>query len=311
MRIVFAGTPEFAVAPLKALLGNSGHEVCAVYCQPDRPTGRGRKMVHGPVKALALAHGVQVFQPETLKDPAEVEQLRALEAELMVVVAYGLILPKAVLEIPSIACINIHASLLPQWRGAAPIQRAVEHGDKVSGVTIMLVEPKLDAGPMLLKKDCPIHRGETAGELHDRLSLLGAEALLETLPSLENGTFEPVIQDEALATYAPKLEKAEARLDWHKGAGQLERQVLAFNPWPVAETLYQGNVLRIWRAEAVETETRKQPGTVLESDNQFLVATGAGVLKLLELQLPGGNRVSDRDFLNANSVAGCVLGNNP
>lgn len=307
MKIIFAGTPEFAVPPLEALLA-SPHQVCAVYTQPDRPAGRGRKLTPSPVKQVAERHGIPVCQPVGLKDPAEQERLRALRADLMVVVAYGLILPRAVLEIPRLGCINIHASLLPRWRGAAPIQRAVLAGDGATGVTIMFIEPRLDAGPMLLKKTCPIGPLETAGELHDRLSRLGAGALMETLPALESGTMQPEIQDESLVTYAAKLDKEEAPLDWSKPAIDLERQVRAFNPWPVAETEYRGQKLRIWLAQALDETTTAAPGTVLVRDKTLDVATGRGVLRLAEVQLPGAKRIAAQDFLNAHPAQSERLG---
>ncbi|MGZ8215919.1 methionyl-tRNA formyltransferase [Methylomagnum sp.] len=307
MKIVFAGTPEFAVPPLEALLAGP-HHVCGVYTQPDRPAGRGRKLTPSPVKQLAERHGIPVFQPVGLKDPAEQAQLRALEPDLMVVVAYGLILPKAVLEIPRLGCVNIHASLLPRWRGAAPIQRAVLAGDATTGVTLMFVEPRLDAGPMLLKETCPIGPLETAGELHDRLSRLGATALAEILPAIEADTAQPEIQDESLVTYAAKLDKDEAPLDWSKPAIDLERQVRAFNPWPVAETEYRGQKLRVWLAQALDDATTAEPGTVLARDKTLDVATGRGVLRLLEVQLPGAKRVAAQDFLNAHPVQSERLG---
>lgn len=307
MRIVFAGTPEFAVPPLEMLLG-SPHEVRAVYTQPDRPAGRGRKLKPGPVKAVAEAHGIPVFQPIGLKDPEEQERLRSLNPDVLVVVAYGLILPKAVLDIPRFGCVNIHASLLPRWRGAAPIQRAILAGDEFTGITIMFIEPRLDAGPMLYKKTCRIGRLETAGELHDRLSRLGAEALTEILPSLESGTVRPEVQDEAQVTYAAKLEKSEALLDWSKPAVELERQARAFNPWPVAETAWRDTTLRIWLAEALDEAAPGEPGTVLNRDKTLDVATGQGVLRLLEVQLPGGKRVSAQAFLNAHPIKSERLG---
>jgi methionyl-tRNA formyltransferase len=307
MRILFAGTPEFAVPPLAMLL-QSRHPVVAAYTQPDRPAGRGRKLAPGPVKRLAEAHGVPVFQPLSLKDPEEQARLRAFEADLWVVVAYGLILPKAVLDVARLGVINLHASLLPRWRGAAPIQRAVLAGDQETGITVMFIEPKLDSGPMLRKKSCRIAPLETAGQLHDRLARLGAEALAETLPDLEAGTVRPEIQDEAQATYAAKLEKHEALLDWTLPAVELERRVRAFNPWPVAETAWRDTTLRVWLAEALDETAQAAPGTVLDRDKTLDVATGRGVLRLLEVQLPGGKRIAARDFLNAHPVKSERLG---
>lgn len=307
MKIVFAGTPEFAVPTLGMLL-ESPHEVCAVYTQPDRPSGRGQKLKPSPVKELARSHGVPVFQPTTLKNPAAQERLRSHQADLMVVVAYGLILPKPILEIPRLGCVNVHASLLPRWRGAAPIQRAILAGDEVTGITIMMVEPRLDAGPMLHKKVCRIAPLETAGELHDRLARLGAEALAEVLPAIEAGTVRPEVQDETQVTYAAKLEKHEARLDWTMAAVDLERRVRAFNPWPVAETLYRGQTLRIWRAESLDEPAPAEPGTILDRVRTLDVATGRGVLRLLEVQLPGGKRMPAQAFLNAHPVKSERLG---
>jgi methionyl-tRNA formyltransferase len=307
MRILFAGTPEFAMPTLRMLLA-SGHEIAAVYTQPDRPAGRGRKTQPGPVKRLAEAHGVPVLQPETLKTAEEQDRLRVFGADLLVVVAYGLILPKAVLAIPRLGCVNIHASLLPRWRGAAPIQRAILAGDTETGVTLMNIEPKLDAGPMLRKRACPIRPLETARELHDRLAELGAEVLRDSLPELAAGTLVAEMQDEALVTYADKLEKGEAPLDWSRPAIELERQVRAFNPWPVAETTYGRGTLRVWRAQALDEPSVALPGTVIDSGRHLDVATGSGLLRLLEVQLPGGKRLSAKDFLNAHAALGVRLG---
>lgn len=301
MNILFAGTPEFAVPSLRACL-DSDHSVLAVLTQPDRPSGRGRKTTPGPVKELAMGHEIPVFQPPTLRGTEAQALIGNLQADLMVVAAYGLIIPASILEIPHLGCINVHASLLPRWRGAAPIQRALLAGDHETGVTIMQVEPRLDAGPMYLHRSCPIEPGQTAGELHDRLAKLGALALLDTLAQLERGTAAAVAQDEALVTYAEKLSKDEACLDWTLPAPVLERQVRAFNPWPVAETAMGDQTLRIWRAEALDEQSGAAPGTVLRNRSTWDVATGGGVLRLLEVQLPGRKRILTSDYLNAHAA---------
>ena len=306
-RIVFAGTPEFSVPPLRALLA-SGHKVVGVYSQPDRPAGRGRKLTPGPVKEVAVDAGIPVFQPANFKDPAAVAALAALDADLMVVVAYGLLLPRAVLDAPRVGCVNIHASVLPRWRGAAPIQRAVLAGDAVSGVTIMQMEEGLDTGPMYLVEEVALSEDETGGSLHDRLSVLGAEALMKALPGILDGTLKPQKQDDARACYAKKLDKAEAVIDWTKSAADIERQVRAFNPWPVAQTLFEDANLRIWRGYAVKG-VGGAPGMVMNADrNGIDVATGDGLLRVTELQVPGKRAMAARDFINANSIQGTVLG---
>ena len=307
MKILFAGTPEFAVPTLAMLLA-SKHEVVGVYTQPDRPAGRGRKEKPGPVKALAEARGITVRQPASLKPAEEQVLLRSYGADLMVVVAYGLILPKAVLEIPRLGCVNVHGSLLPRWRGAAPIQRAIHAGDRATGVTVMFMEPTLDTGPMLLKAATPIRDLETSADLYPRLALLGAQALADCLPGIEAGTSGAEIQDESQATLAKKLDKAEAVMDWSLPAVALERRVRAFNPWPVAETSYEGAVLRVWRAQALEGRPEGAPGDILPSPKSLDVVTGEGILRLLEVQLPCGKRLSAQDFLNARPVKDLRLG---
>jgi methionyl-tRNA formyltransferase len=309
LKIIFAGTPEFAATALSSLLTTS-HQVVAVYTQPDRPAGRGRKLQPSPVKKLALEHGIEVRQPAKLKEPADQAALGELGADLMVVVAYGLLLPQAVLDAPRLGCINIHASLLPRWRGAAPIQRAILAGDDESGVTIMQMEAGLDTGPMLHILKTPILRDDTGGSLHDRLAELGARAVLESLAGIADGSLIPHPQDDALATYAKKLDKGEARIDWSQTAAEIDRQVRAFNPWPVAQCDFDGQVMRIWQARPVEGELppTSQPGQIVEAGKSGIdVATGAGLLRILELQLPGKRALTAADFLNAHRVDGVVL----
>ncbi|MDP3875430.1 MAG: methionyl-tRNA formyltransferase [Methylobacter sp.] len=308
MKIIFAGTPEFAVPCLQVLL-DSEHEVCAVYTQPDRPAGRGRKLQPSPVKELALSAGIPVFQPLTLKTDEDLQQISALNADLMVVVAYGMILTQAVLDVPRLGCINVHASLLPRWRGAAPIQRALMAGDEHSGVTIMQIVRKLDAGDMLHKESCAIEPTNTASALHDKLSALGAIGLVKVLAQLEAGTVQPEVQDEALVTYAEKLDKSEAVIDWTQAAADIARKVRGLNAWPVAQTLYQDKVLRIWQAQALNEEsTGLQAGVVRCVDKNMDVATGQGWLRLLEVQLPGGKRMPVQAFLSAHDADGVKLG---
>jgi len=309
MKIIFAGTPEFAVPCLQMLL-DSGHEVCAVYTQPDRPAGRGRKLQPSPVKALAVAAGIPVFQPLTMKTSEDLQQIGAFNADLMVVVAYGMILTQAVLDVPRLGCINVHASLLPRWRGAAPIQRALMAGDEKTGVTIMQIVRKLDAGDMLHKEECVIGATDTASDLHDKLAALGAMGLAKVLQQIEAGTIHPEPQDESLVTYAEKLEKSEAVIDWTKPAAEIALKVRGLNSWPVAQTLYQGNVLRIWQAEEANDDAfvQLEPGVVRCLDKHMDVATGSGFLRLLEVQLPGGKRMPVQAFLSAHDVNGVKLG---
>lgn len=299
MRIVFAGTPEFAVPSLRAAAQR--HEVVAVYTQPDRPAGRGRGLTPSPVKLEAIARGIPVLQPETLKSPESQDALRRLAPDLMVVVAYGLILPKAVLAIPTHGCWNVHASLLPRWRGAAPIQRAIEAGDAETGVGLMLMEAGLDTGPVLLEQRTPIGADETGGQLHDRLAGLGAQVLSDGLGLLRAG-IRPVPRPQPAegVTYAHKLDKAEARLDWNQPADVLARKVRAFNPWPVAEAQLAGERVRIHAAVALERTAPAAPGTVLAASKQGIdVACGEGALRLRVLQREGGKAITAADYLNA------------
>lgn len=309
MRIVFAGTPEFAAQHLQALL-DAGRTVVAVYTQPDRPAGRGQKLAPSPVKQLAVRHGIPVYQPQTLRDPAAQAELAALQADLMVVVAYGLILPQAVLDLPRLGCINSHASLLPRWRGAAPIQRAIEAGDDESGVTVMQMEAGLDTGPMLLKVSTPITAEDTGGTLHDRLAALGSQAVVRAVEALAAGTLQPEPQDDALATYAHKLSKDEARIDWRRPAVELERLVRAFNPWPICHTTLDGEALKVHAARLGAGQG--EPGHILEaSRNGLTVACGEGALSLTRLQLPGGKPLGFADLYNSRReqfAAGLVLG---
>lgn len=307
MKLIFAGTPEFAAQSLSAILA-AGHQVALVLTQPDRPSGRGMTLRPSPVKALALASGIEVFQPLTLKDPAVHERLRAVDAEVMVVAAYGLILPQAVLDLPRYGCLNIHASLLPRWRGAAPIQRAILAGDTETGVCIMQMEAGLDTGPVLLSDRLPLASDETAGSLHDKLADLGARLIVN---ALEKIPLPAVPQSDTGITYAAKIEKAEALLDWRLPAAEIERKVRAFNPFPGAATVLEGVPVKIWRAVAVPGGAA--PGTVLAADRHgIVVACGDGALCLGELQKAGGKRLSAAQFLSGNALSpGAVFSSTP
>jgi len=299
LRIVFAGTPDFAVPCLRAAAARG--EVVAAYTQPDRPAGRGRQLTPSPVKVEALARGIPVFQPENFKSAEAREQLRALAPDLMVVVAYGLILPQSVLDIPRLGCWNVHASLLPRWRGAAPIQRAIEAGDAETGVCLMQMEKGLDTGPVLLSLSTPVSDDDTGGSLHDRLAALGAEVLSDGLGLLRAG-MRPVPRPQPAegVTYAHKLDKAEARLDWSRPATELANRVRAFHPWPVAEAELAGERLRIHAARALPASPGAAPGTVLAAGRDGLdVACGEGALRLLKVQREGGRAMDVADYLNA------------
>lgn len=297
LRIVFAGTPEFAAAHLKALLGTD-HQIVAVYTQPDRPAGRGQKLMPSPVKQLAVENAIPVLQPPSLKDAAAQAELAALQPDLLVVVAYGLILPQAVLDIPRFGCINSHASLLPRWRGAAPIQRAVQAGDAESGVTVMQMEAGLDTGPMLLKVRTPITAEDTGGSLHDRLAELGPPAVIEAIGGLASGTLMGEAQDDAQANYAHKLNKDEARIDWSRSADELERLIRAFNPWPICHSTLNEAPLKVLACRIGEGQG--QPGEILAASKDGLtVACGSGALLLTRLQLPGGKALNFSDLYNS------------
>lgn len=302
LRIAFAGTPEFAAEHLRALL-DSHHEVVCVYTQPDRPAGRGRRLTPSPVKALALAHDLAVHQPERLKTPDAYAPLIEADIDVLVVVAYGLILPRAVLDIARMGAINVHASLLPRWRGAAPIQRAIEAGDRESGVTIMAMDEGLDTGDMLLTTRTPIDDTTTAATLHDQLAEQGAVALIEALDRMSDHQLSAIPQPEEGVTYAAKLSKAEAQLDFTQSATTLSQRVRAFNPFPVAWTTLNGETLRLWLAEARAAqgaELEAAPGQLLEAEPDALcVACGEGVLRITHAQLPGGRALSAHELLNS------------
>lgn len=321
MRIVYAGTPEFAV-PALAALASSAHEVVAVYTQPDRPAGRGRALSQSPVKTRALALGIPVLQPETLKTADAAATLAAFAPDAMVVAAYGLILPQAVLDVPTYGCINIHGSLLPRWRGAAPIQRAVLAGDERTGICIMRMEKGLDTGPVYREEAVTIGAHESAGQLHDRLAALGARLVVAVIDALAAGTARATPQPAEGVTYAHKLEKREAAIDWARPAIEIERAVRAFDPWPVAETTMNGEQLRVYEAEVVDSRATATdvatfvatshfaaPGTVLAATPDGIdVATGDGTLRLKRVQQAGRKAVTAREFLNAGGRAATLVG---
>ena len=306
MRIVFMGTPDFAVPSLQALI-DAGHDVCAVYTQPDKPQGRKQILTAPPVKTLALAHDIPVFQPNTLKNEDEQARLRELAPEVIIVVAYGKLLPKAVLDIPPHGCINVHGSLLPRWRGAAPIQWAVIAGDEMAGVTTMQMAEGLDTGDMLLTYETKVGEKETAGELFDRLAQSGAELLIQTLVKLDEITPRP--QDDAQSCYAHMLDKQMAVIDWSKSAHEIDCLIRGLNPWPIALTTLSGERLKVFAAE--KAAGNGEPGTVLEADPKkgLIVACGEGALGLTEIQLVGGKRMKATDFLRGHAIeVGTKLG---
>jgi methionyl-tRNA formyltransferase len=308
LAVVFAGTPDFALPSLDAIAASS-HRLVAAYTQPDRPRGRGQRVTPSPVKERALELGLPVVQPETLRDPGARDALAAFAPDVLVVVAYGLLLPRAILDTPRLGCLNVHASLLPRWRGAAPVARAILAGDAKTGVSIMRMETGLDTGPVMLRREIGIGPRETAGELEERLAQLGAEAITAALDRLAagNATFEP--QVSAQATFAPKLARPEARLDWRESAAALARRVRALNPSPVAETTLDGAQLKVYEADVVGAEGGAVPGTVLRADaNGIVVMSGDQALALKRVQLPGRRVVTAGELANARPLAGRVLG---
>ncbi|EOV1174746.1 methionyl-tRNA formyltransferase [Vibrio fluvialis] len=299
LRIVFAGTPDFAARHLAALL-SSEHEVIAVYTQPDRPAGRGKKLTASPVKNLALEHNIPVYQPENFKSDEAKQELAALNADIMVVVAYGLLLPKAVLDTPKLGCINVHGSILPRWRGAAPIQRSIWAGDSETGVTIMQMDVGLDTGDMLKIATLPIEASDTSGSMYDKLAELGPQALVECLSDIAQGTAVAVKQDDALANYAQKLSKEEAKIDWTLTAQAIERCVRAFNPWPMSHFAVADNQIKVWQARVEAGSSNQAAGTILKADKTGIyVATGEEILVLESLQIPGKKALPVQDILNA------------
>ncbi len=299
LKIVFAGTPAFGLPCLDAL-AQSTHEIQAIYTQPDRPAGRGRKLQASAVKEWALTRNIPVYQPLNFKSPEAIAELAALKPDLLIVIAYGLILPKVVLEIPRLGCVNVHASLLPYWRGASPIQHAILHGDSESGVTIMKMDVGMDTGDMLRKVSCPITNTDTATTLHDKLAAISAQPLLQTVEELASNTAKPEVQDGSLATYAGKINKEDALINWQRSAKEIDCQIRAFNPWPIAYTLLDKEVLRIHQAQVVDMDLNQTPGTVLHLDKKgMLVATAHQGLLVEKIQLPGGKVITVADCLNS------------
>ncbi|CDH05710.1 10-formyltetrahydrofolate:L-methionyl-tRNA(fMet) N-formyltransferase [Xenorhabdus bovienii str. oregonense] len=299
LRIIFAGNPDFAAHHLAALL-KSQHQVVGVLTRPDKPAGRGKKLTPSPVKALAEEHSISVFQPKTLRTEESQQWIMYRQADIMIVVAYGLILPQAVLDIPRLGCLNVHGSLLPRWRGSAPIQRAIWAGDQETGVTIMQMDAGLDTGNMLLKAACPITNQDTSSSLYEKLANIGSETLLNTLDLIILGNCQPGIQDGTLATYAEKLSKDEAKMDWHLPAIQLERCVRSFNPWPMSFFLIDEYPIKVWHAEAIAEQTTQPPGTIIKADKKGIqIATADGILNITQLQSSGKKAMPAADFLNS------------
>ncbi|PHQ81215.1 MAG: methionyl-tRNA formyltransferase [Coxiella sp. (in: Bacteria)] len=298
MKIIFAGTPDFAVPSLECLL-KSDHEIIAVYTQPDRPAGRGRKLTASAVKQLALQHDIPVYQPATLRNEDAQAELRALAPEVMAVVAYGLLLPQAVLDIPKLGCVNVHPSLLPRWRGAAPIQRTILAGDKKTAVATMQLDIGMDTGPILLLEEVDVLPLETSSALHDRAAKIGGTLLVKTFDLMAQSAITPTPQSTEGIAHAAKVTKAEAKIDWTKAAIQLQHDVCGYNSWPVAHSTYNEATLRIWEAQQIDMQTSETPGTVIAATKDGIdVATGDGVLRVLRLQLPGGKPLTAAEFMN-------------
>ena len=304
MKVIFMGTPDLSVGTLEALI-DAGHEVVLVVTQPDKPKGRGGKVLYTPVKEAALAHDIPVYQPVKIRKPECIEELRKYKADIMVVIAFGQILPKEILEMTPYGCVNVHASLLPAYRGAAPIQWAVINGDKVSGVTTMQMDEGLDTGDMLLKEEIVLDEKETGGSLHDKIADAGARLCIETLKALEQGTVTPVKQGESTTEYARMLDKRMGNISWEKPAEEIERLIRGLNPWPSAYTDWNGKVMKIWQAEVCEGDTKEVPGTVVKVEKDgFYVQTGKDLLKVTELQIPGKKKMDAGAFLR-----GCRIEN--
>ena len=311
-RIIFAGSPDFAVPSLKRLMA-SRHDVVAVLTQPDRPSGRGRKLMPGPVKKCAMQHDLTVYQPAGLRDPDAQDRLAEFAPDLMVIVAYGLLLPPEVLSLPGAGCINVHASVLPRWRGASPIQAAILAGDRQTGVSLMQMAEGLDTGPVFAEEQTDIDAHETAGELHDRLAELGADLLIRCLDPILDDTLTPVPQRETDVTYAARISKADACIDWSRSAVDIDRLIRAYDPWPVAETLLDGERMRCWRSVAMDKEPPSdkpcRPGLIEVVTGEGIdVRTGQGILRLIEVQMPGRRRMHARDFARGHDIAGKNLG---
>lgn len=299
LRIIFAGTPDFAAQHLQALL-DSPHQIIAVLTQPDKPAGRGNKITASPVKQLALQHNLPIYQPATLKEHDNQQIIAELKADIMIVVAYGLILPQAVLDMPKLGCLNVHGSLLPRWRGAAPIQRACWAGDEETGITIMQMNAGLDSGDILYKQKCIIEQHDTSATLYDKLAKLGPNALLKTITKIIDGSIQPEKQNEAQVTYATKLSKQEAKLDWQLSAEQLERCVRAFNPWPVSYFEINGEPIKVWQANVINQICEQSPGTIIQADKHGIqIATHCGILNITQLQPSGKKPMSAQDLLNS------------